>query len=407
VGRGEVTHSNCAGILTQVGTLFGTWVLDSLTGISGPVPVGHISTQRRNGRVVGYSVYLGAEGDLRRQRRFFRDRPDAERFLDQRKKTPLPVGELWDRKTEILYNLERLRPLGTSLTDVVSFYLENQGSVLGHKLLSEVVDEFLREKLMVGRSKQYDRVMKRCFRQFIDHVGKDQRVGDITRKGITDYVYNTNKHLSPISKKNVLTNLSVLFNFMVRRDLLEVNPVEKIDRPIVPFQKPHVLTPSDFEKLLRTCYKKGWNDRLTIFVLVGFCGIRTEEGSRLKWSNLQLDRNIVEVPATVAKKASFRNNRIPANAMEWLKLVEDKRRTGSIIGSTWASQLKSAIASSRIEYRQNCIRHSFCSYAIAAGWSLVDVISYMGHSGSPSMIHSHYRNVVSEEDGKRWFSIFP
>lgn len=327
--------------------------------------------------------------------------------MAQRTTTPIPIGELWERKAEILYALERLRPLGTNLTDAVTFFLGHQESALGQTQLREVADEFLSEKLKVGRSQQYDRVMRRCFQQFIEHVGADRRVGDISRNDIAHYVYETNKRLSPISKRNILTNLSVLFNFMVRRDLLGVNPVEKIDRPIVPFQKPHVLTPTDFEKLLRTCHKNGWNDRLTIFVLVGFCGIRTEEGSRLKWSNLQLDRNIVEVPATVAKKASFRNNRIPANAMEWLRLVEDKRRTGSVIGSTWESQLRSAIDSSRIDYGQNCIRHSFCSYAIAAGWSLADVISYMGHSGSPSMIHSHYRNVVSEEDGKKWFSLVP
>jgi integrase len=150
-----------------------------------------------------------------------------------------------------------------------------------------------------------------------------------------------------------------------------------------------------------------WSERLVVFVLVGFCGIRTEEASRLKWSNIQLENKIVEVPATVAKKARFRNNPIPVNASKWLALVEDKRRTGPIIGSTWECQLRSAIAASRITYHQNAIRHSFCSYAIGAGWPLADVIAYMGHSGSPSMIYSHYRNVVSADDGKRWFSIVP
>ncbi|MGA2693153.1 MAG: site-specific integrase [Opitutaceae bacterium] len=352
-------------------------------------------------------MYLGTQGELRRQRRFFVRREDAERFVAKHTTTPIPIGELWERRAEILYAFERLRPLGTNLTDAVTFYLGHRGSALGQAQLREVVDEFLREKLQSGRSQQYDRVMRRCFSQFLEHIGVDRRVGEISREEITDYVYKTNKRLSPISKKNVLTNLSVLFNFTVRRDLLKENPVEKIDRPIVPFKKPHVLIPTDFERLLRTCYNNGWNDRLTIFVLVGFCGIRTEEGSRLKWSNVQLDRQIIEVPATVAKKASFRNNRIPPNAMDWLRLVEDKRRTGSIIGPTWESQLRTAIISSRITYHQNAIRHSFCSYAIGAGWSLAEIISYMGHSGSPSVIHSHYRNVVSEEDGKKWFSIVP
>jgi len=62
-GRGGVIPSDYIGELNGFGTLFGTSVPDSPTGISGPVPVGHISTQRRNGRVVGYSVCLGADGE--------------------------------------------------------------------------------------------------------------------------------------------------------------------------------------------------------------------------------------------------------------------------------------------------------------------------------------------------------
>ena len=124
---------------------------------------------------------------------------------------------------------------------------------------------------------------------------------------------------------------------------------------------------------------------------MGFCGIRVEEASKLKWSNLQLDRKIVEVPDTVAKKSAFRNNVIPPNAMEWLRAVEDKRRTGPIIGTNWRTLLRSAIRFCGIDYQKNCIRHSFCSYALVAGWSLADVVSYMGHGGSPTMVFSHYR----------------
>jgi site-specific recombinase XerD len=199
----------------------------------------------------------------------------------------------------------------------------------------------------------------------------------------------------------------VLFNFAVKRDYLKLNPVAKIDRPTLLFKKPHVLTPVDFNKLLQTCLKLHWDDRLVVFVLVGFCGIRVEEASRLHWSNLHLDKCIVEVPATVAKKASFRNNVIPPNAMEWLRYVQDKRRKGLIVGQHWRSNLRSAVRFSKIDYRQNCVRHSFCSYALADGWSLAMVGSYMGHSGSSAVIFSHYRNVVSEEDGKKWFSIVP
>jgi hypothetical protein len=35
------------------------------------------------------------------------------------------------------------------------------------------------------------------------------------------------------------------------------------------------------------------------------------------------------------------------------------------------------------------------------------VVQMMGHGGSPTTVFSHYRNVVSEEDGKKWFGLVP
>jgi len=67
------------------------------------------------GRVVGYFVYLGTQAELRKQR-FFVHRNDAERFVAQHATTPVPIGEPCERKAEIPYALERLRPLGMNLT---------------------------------------------------------------------------------------------------------------------------------------------------------------------------------------------------------------------------------------------------------------------------------------------------
>ena len=370
--------------------------------------MGHISIQRRNGAIHGYTVYLGVNGTGNRLRKFFPDLTDAQRYLGQHDTTPVPVGELWERKAEILYSLERLRPIGTNLADVVSFYLSHQNTTDGQKMLGEVLEEFLREKLQVGRSRNYERNMRKTFTKFLQLTGGDRKIGEITRREIADYVYDTHGHLSNVSKKNLLTNFSVLLNYAVKRDYLTTNPVEKIDRPTIPFVKPSVMSPDDFGKLLRQCHRKGWHDRLVIFVLVGFCGIRTEEASRLKWTHLHFDRKIVEVPASVAKKASFRNNVIPPNAMEWLHAVRDKRRKGPLISGQWQTRLRDAVVSAKIAYEKNCIRHSFCSYALSSKtWNLYDVVSMMGHGGSPTMVFSHYRNVVSEEDGKKWFGLVP
>ena len=381
-------------------------MFDRGTGKSGPVPVSHISEQRKQGTVVGYSVYLGVDHHGQKQRRFFKLRTDAEKCLSVQSSDHRPVGELFDRKAELLYCLEQLRPLRVGLTDVVSFYVRHHGQK-GNPTLTELVELFLTEKRRMGRSSHYEKSMRYYLSGFIPYVGTDARVGDITREQITNYVYQHHADAGVVTKKNILTHLSVLFNFAIKEEMLGLNPVDKITRPTIPFKKPHVLTPDDFDKLLHRCLEFSWDDRLVIFVLVGFCGLRTEEACRLSWRHIDLDRGIVELPAEFAKKARFRNNPIPPNAMTWLKQVVDYRRKGKVIGDRWKMMLRSAVESSHIGYRQNCIRHSFCSFALASGWSLADVIAYMGHSGSPAMIFSHYRNVVSAEDGKKWFSIVP
>ena len=58
--------------------------------------MGQISIQKRNGAIVGYSVYLGVDSEGQKLRRFFKRLPDAEKFVNGRKTTPLPVGELLD-----------------------------------------------------------------------------------------------------------------------------------------------------------------------------------------------------------------------------------------------------------------------------------------------------------------------
>ncbi len=354
---------------------------------------------------MGYSVYLGVNHLGRRQRKFVCEFADAEKLVRVQAADSRPVGELLDRKAELLYCLEQVRPLRVALPEVITFYVRHHPHK-GNPTLRKLVELFIAEKRRIGRSAHYERSMRYYLDAFMVHAGENVRVDEITREQITKYVYQTRKHVAAFTKNSILTHLSVLFNFGIKEDMLAANPVAKITRPTIPFNKPHVISPADFTKLLCRCLEYDWHDRLVIFVLVGFCGIRVEEASRLSWRHLHLDDAIVEVPAEFAKKARFRNNPIPLNALAWLKHVYDARRTGPVIDRKWKPKLCAAIGSAKIDYRQNCIRHGFCSYALAAGWALADVVAYMGH-GSPAMIYAHYRNVVRADDARQWWAITP
>ena len=137
----------------------------------------------------------------RKARRFFKQLPDAETFQRTHNANPLLVGELLERKTELLYCLERLKSMQVTLPEVVDYYLHHRANK-GNPTLEELVDTFLDEKKRLGRSKHYDLSMRYSLASFMDAVGKDGRVGDITRQQIADYVYG--KAVGDVTKRGIL-----------------------------------------------------------------------------------------------------------------------------------------------------------------------------------------------------------
>jgi hypothetical protein len=58
-----------------------------------------------------------------------------------------------------------------------------------------------------------------------------------------------------------------------------------------------------------------------------------------------------------------------------------------------------------VKWKHNALRHSFCSYRLAAIKSAAQVSLEAGNS--PQMIFKHYRELVTEEDARNWFGIVP
>jgi hypothetical protein len=105
--------------------------------------VGKIYPQKRNGQVVGYSVYVGASPDGRKERRFFAKLESAESFVRVQTTDPRPVAELFNRKAELLYALEQLRPLRVTLSEVVVFYVHHHPNK-DNPTLADLVESYQR-----------------------------------------------------------------------------------------------------------------------------------------------------------------------------------------------------------------------------------------------------------------------
>jgi hypothetical protein len=118
---------------------------------------------------------------------------------------------------------------------------------------------------------------------------------------------------------------------------------------------------------------------------------------------VDLERKMIEVRAGQAKTASRRVVPITGNLAAWLEPI---KRTGKVVSSKNLHVDVPALARAlKIEWPRNVLRHSFISYRIAIVQSADQVALEAGNS--PSIIFKHYRELTTEEQADKWFSIMP
>ena len=149
-----------------------------------------------------------------------------------------------------------------------------------------------------------------------------------------------------------------------------------------------------------------------VLAIQAFAGLRSAEVMRLDWQNVKLERGHIEITAANAKTASRRIVPILPNLAAWLK--DAAKSSGKIFAPTRAyfhelqrelSKRTETPALPAVPWKHNALRHSFISYRVADTQNVAQVALEAGNS--PAMIFGHYRELVTADDAKKWFSILP
>jgi len=156
--------------------------------------------------------------------------------------------------------------------------------------------------------------------------------------------------------------------------------------------------------------------RLLPFVAFGaFAGLRSAEITRLEWSDVRWDQNLIMISSGKAKTASRRLIPILPALVAWLapwRGAKGKVLEGVSDEFALAKNFKKAVNAivdqdgrPSVEIVRNGLRHSYVSYRLAATQNAAQVALEAGNS--PKMIFQHYRELVTPEDAEKWFSIEP
>ena len=350
-------------------------------------------------RVIGYV-------DGKRKQYWFSTKKEAKKDADDRNQERTAYGSKInldaDARFEAAKAANLLKPYGKTILDAVQFYLEyldkQTTSITASELCVRVLSEFER-RLAAGeiRKKHYTSMLE-TVRKFRGHFAERQiKLID----GTEVKAWLATLPLAVKTRKRHYGYVKNMFGLAQEWNLIAGDPFERTNNFKDPRKghKVEILTPEEMKKFLGALHK----DWLPFFAINAFTGLRREEISRLDWSEVKLDRNLIDLPMEKSKNGKRKLTEVPKNLLAILTpFVKSEGRV--MPKKKLQLAMESAVEKAGIVWKQNCLRHSFCSYAVATH-GLEWTADQADHS--ISILRKDYREKVTKEDADRYWAILP
>jgi len=153
----------------------------------------------------------------------------------------------------------------------------------------------------------------------IPFFGATTPIAKITFDDVERFVaYQSDQGKKPKTCWNTVSDLRSVLNWAIKRDLLVKNPVDKADLSLIADRESVKLPLNEGEfdvaAGVLTGVDKVW------FNLVRFTGLRRSEANRLQWSDLFLDRGLMNVPGKKTRESKAQVPIAPVVIKELLEL---------------------------------------------------------------------------------------
>ena len=140
-----------------------------------------------------------------------------------------------------------------------------------------------------------------------------------------------------------------------------------------------------------------------------FAGVRPEEITKLRWSNVDFDNSEIDVPAEASKTGTRRIVEIQPVLAAWLR--NHTQKTGLIVPIDPRARFEAARArlmenGTLTRWLNDVLRHSFASYHLAQWKNAPALALQMGHIDN-RVIFSNYRKVVTVRDAVVYWNLYP
>ena len=350
-------------------------------------------------------------------RLFFKTRAeaDAERLRQQtllERHSRDAIGLSQRQMSDFITARDKLAKYGKTINEAVTFVVDHEERIRRCNVtIRQLAEELIGTKRRDGKAPRYLESLRGYLRRFCQEFG-DRLIAAVTPEELDTWLRDL--PYSPKSRLNYRQHIGVLFSYAKRRRMIDSNPIEFTARPKLIDKAPEIFTADELRGLLDAALRTE-PDVVPMLAIGAFAGLRDSEIQQLEWNEVNQARGFIEVKAAKAKSARRRLVPIQPNLAAWLRCYSGL--TGAVVprASGYSSSRRDAARSKLLRvrkaagmttWRKNGLRHSFCSYRLAATNNAHLVASELGHTTS-QLVYQHYREVVTPEEAERYWKIAP
>ncbi|MCF8131342.1 MAG: site-specific integrase [Deltaproteobacteria bacterium] len=315
------------------------------------------------------------------------------------------------QKTDAVEALNLLKEFGANLRTAANFYAKHHKKVDHDNGVEHLIIRYLKEQAQrvengTLRPRTYEDTVKRLkpLREELGNRAIDVVDAEDIKQLLSGY--------KPQNAANYKRYTSMFFRWAVKKDLVQGNPVEKLDAIKLEDDAPEIYSPNQVKAIIKACTEKKDNreprkEMLPYFALAFFAGIRPEEICRLEWKDITLDEGIIHIRAAVSKTKKARFLEMPANLRQWLAICPD--REGLVFPWSESSQKRwraEVYKTASVPSIQDGARHSMATYYLALH-TIEETTELLGHSDK--VLFRHYKGLIKgrKKQAEKYFSIIP
>ncbi len=235
-----------------------------------------------------------------------------------------------------------------------------------------------------------------------------KRITEIKKIDTSQYIsYLFSQNLKSTSVNRKISSLKTFFNFLLKKKLINANPFADQIMPKKPISLPKSISEDDVIKLLdapKSDSLIGLRDKAMLELLYA-SGVRISELVNIKFSDLDLERNIIKVFGKGSKErlvpfgedaaqciSAYINERKKNKDIASIKYIFLNNRGSKISRHAFWHRLKEYCLEIGLkrDISPHTLRHAFATHLLNRGADLRSVQVLLGHSDlSTTQIYTH------------------